>query len=214
MPDVVKDNENFAHEIVVSIRNPYYHRESFDYSNIDIVANQETKTPIIDDWLYLEIYCNAYADTEIYKHIQKIILLKNKCELFFFVNYSNPDRHIRLRFKTKTLANKKFIIAKIHELKLHNYISKYLIVPYEPETYRYGGEEMMNLSEEIFNLDSRNFLEKIICNDLEVNELKIIAVLKIKNYLQFLNFSLDNSIDYCETNILNYSKEFELTAQL
>ncbi len=213
-PLITNGSENFAHELILNIKNPYYARPHIDYSKINITEISLKNTAIVSDWLYLELFCNIYADSIIFKDIYNQIILENKTDLFFFINYANPDRHLRLRFKTKSIKNKQHIITIVHELKVRNIISKYHILPYEQETVRYGGKEMMALSESIFDLDSRDYLENVSENELGKNDLIIVAVLKIKNYLYFLNFSLDNAIEYCETCILNYSKEFELTGQI
>lgn len=211
-PEIKRGEENFAHELIVALKNPYYKRHGLDYSKMDISIVEAQNAAVISDWLYLELYCNTYADSEIFKTVENKIILENKADQFFFVNYGNPDRHIRLRFKTNSIENKQYIINIVHELKTRNIISKYHILPYEQEIYRYGGIEMMELSESIFNLDSRDFLTNIANNDLDEKTLDIIAILKIKNYLTFLGYTLDEMINNCENVIKNFSAEFELTA--
>lgn len=213
-PGVERSSENFAHELIVAVKNPYYKRQNLNYSNMDFDAAGSPNTAVVSDWLYLDLFCNMYADSELFKTVYNKIILENKAEQFFFVNYMNPDRHLRLRFKTKSIENKQYIISLVHELKLKNIISKYHIRPYEQEVHRYGGTEMMEFSEIVFDLDSSDFLINVAGQDLEENQEKIIAIFKVKNYLNFLGFSLDEMIFHCESAIENYSKEFELTAQL
>jgi thiopeptide-type bacteriocin biosynthesis protein len=213
-PEITRDDENFAHELIVSVKNPYYTRQNIDYTKMNISVIESENTAVVSDWLYLELFCNTYADSEIFNAVYSKIILDNRTDQFFFVNYANPDRHLRLRFKTKSIENKQYIITVVQELKSRNVISKYHILPYEQEIHRYGGIEMMEFSETIFDLDSRDFLVHVVNNDLEESALKMIAILKIKNYLTFLGFSLDDMILNCESVINNYSKEFELTAQL
>lgn len=214
VPALKNESGNFVHEFVASVKNTNYKKDHIQYHYSEGELNLVKNPPLNSDWLYLEIYCNSYADSEILKFIQREIILKNKCDLFFFVNYSNPDRHLRLRFKTKSTHNKKYIIKQIQDLQSNLYISKYLIVPYEQETYRYGGGAMMSLSETIFDLDSRDFLTNVIEKDLNEPDVQMFAILKITNYLRFLNFTLDEAIIHCEKCIENFSKEFELTTIL
>lgn len=213
-PTIKNGSENFAHELVVSVKNPYYTRPDIDYSKMNFTGSNSENVAVVSDWLYLELFCNIYADSTIFDEIFIKIIEEEKTDKFFFVNYANPDRHLRLRFKTKSIDKKQYIISIIHNLKVKNIISKYHVLPYEQETIRYGGKEMMAFAETIFDLDSRDFLKNISNKDFNVNVLRTIAILKLQNYLQFLNFSLENAIDYCEQCILNYSKEFELTGQL
>ncbi|MEP7095315.1 MAG: thiopeptide-type bacteriocin biosynthesis protein [Flavobacterium sp.] len=189
-PGITRSSENFAHELVVAVKNPYYTRQNVDYSNLDISIVESQNTAVVSDWLYLDLFCNTYADSELFKTVYNKIILENKTEQFFFVNYTNPDRHLRLRFKTKSIENKQFIISLVHELKLKNIISKYHILPYEQEIHRYGGPEMMEFSETVFDLDSRDFLANVADQDFEENEQEIIAILKVKNYLNFLKVIL------------------------
>lgn len=213
-PAVTQGNENFAHEIIVGIKNPYYSRSGLQYSKMEISPVESSNAAVVSDWLYLELFCNTHADSEIFNVVYDKIILQNRSDLFFFIYYANPDRHLRLRFKTNSLENKQYIIKEIHELKSKNILSKYHILPYEQEVYRYGGIEVMELSEIIFDLDTWDFLTHIANNNLEQNEIEITAILKIKNYLTFLGFSLDDMILNCERVIKSYSKEFELTAEL
>ncbi|WP_337965932.1 thiopeptide-type bacteriocin biosynthesis protein [uncultured Flavobacterium sp.] len=213
-PEIKRGNENFAHELIVSVKNPHYKRPSLDYSKMNITVTESHNTAVVSDWLYLELFCNSYADSEIFKVVYNQIILENKADQFFFVNYANPDRHLRLRFKTKSIDNKQDIINAVHQLKVRNIISKYHILPYDQEIDRYGGAEMMEFSEILFDLDSRDFLTNIVNNDLDEKTIEMIAILKIKNYLTFLGYDLDGMINNCENAIKNYSKEFELTALL
>jgi thiopeptide-type bacteriocin biosynthesis protein len=213
-PEVAKGTENFAHELVVSVKNPHYTRQNIDYSTMDISFAESQNTAVVSDWLYLELFCNTYADSEIFSAVYNEIILEYKADLFFFVNYANPDRHLRLRFKTDSIENKQYIINVIQNLKFRNIISKYRIVSYEQEIHRYGGIEMMKLSETIFDMDSKDLLVNVINKNLNDDASRIISILKIKNYLIFLGYSLDEMILYCNTCINNFSKEFELTSQL
>jgi len=213
-PEITRDNENFAHELIVAVKNTHYDRQNIDYSKMNISLFESQNTAVVSDWLYLELFCNTYADSEIFYAVYNKIILENKVEQFFFVNYANPDRHLRLRFKTDSIENKQYIITVVQELKLKNIISKYHILPYEQEIHRYGGIEMMKLSETIFDIDSRDLLFNVISKNLDDSLTRIISILKIKFYLDFLDYSLDEMIFYCEKSINNYSKEFELTSQL
>ncbi len=215
-PAITSENENFAHEIIVGVKNQYYSRSDIQYTNVEISPAEVSNIAVVSDWLYLELFCNTHADAEIFNVIQHDILSKNQTDLFFFIYYANPERHLRLRFKTNSLENKQYIIKKVHELKSKNVISKYHILPYEPEIYRYGGAQIMEFSQSIFHLDTHDLLNHILNNDSDLSkrDIDIIAILKIKNYLTFLNFSLDEMILNCESIIKSYSEEFEFTTEL
>lgn len=208
-PKITNKLGNFAHELVVGIKNENYVSSAINYRDLDIISDKYSRETLINDWLYIELYCNSYADSGILKYVYNNIILKEKCDQFFFIHYTNPDRHLRLRFKTSSLENREYITNIINELKILGYSSKYHISPYIPEVYRYGGVELMKLAEVVFDLDSKNLLSDVINHDLEDDVIQIIAILKIKYYLDFIGLSLEEMISYCENCVTKFSKEFE-----
>ena len=208
LPKVVNESSNFPHELVISIKNTNFKSIDFDFSSIEIEQFKSHNTPIINEWLYLELYCNEYAQLDILNYINEKILAKNIVSQFYFVRYANPDVHLRVRFKIKSNRNKKLVIFYIANLKLLNKIIKYIIVPYDPEIQRYGGLEMMKISEIIFDLDSRNVISEILNKEFEKNIVHVTMVLKIKFYLDFFKFSLNDMILFCDNNLMNFSNEF------
>jgi lantibiotic biosynthesis protein len=214
VPNITNGDENYAHELVVGVQNPHFKRKNVDYSKLDISYVNSQKAALISDWLYLELYCKSQANSEILNIIFNEIISTNKVDQFFFVNYYIPERHLRLRFKTESIKNKEYIINIVQDLKIRNIVKTYKILPYNQEVNRYGGSEMMNLTEIIFDLDSRDYLNNIVIENLNEKDLKTLAVLKIRNYLYFFNFTLNDAINFCEEAISNFSKEFDFTSLL
>ncbi|MBJ2125978.1 thiopeptide-type bacteriocin biosynthesis protein [Flavobacterium sp. IB48] len=212
-PAVENDSGNYAHELIVSVKNSHYKSEEFTR---DIVINSagNANIPLVSDWIYFEAYCNSYADNDILKSIYSELCTANKFTEFFFVHYDSNGRQLRLRFKTDSVDNKRDIINFVDNLKLRNMIKKYQILPYEPEIFRYGGSTLMRFAEFIFNLDSKDLIENVILKDLDSAEHSIVAMHKIINYLDLAGFTNDQMIHYCENCIENFSKEFKLTADL
>lgn len=214
-PQIIdNDNLNYSHELVISVKNSLYFRDNFTYDNVEEVFSGNGSIPVVSDWLYLELFSNVYSSTDILKYVRKEILCDMSIKLFFFVNFHNPDKCLRLRFKTNSHNKKEDIISKIHELRNTNRISKYHISFYDQEIYRYGGVRLMELAEKIFNLDSVSVLETMVDEELCDDSIKIIAVLKIKNYLEAFNYTLDEMIILCESSINMFLKEFDLTSDL
>lgn len=212
---VDNDGNNYPHELVVSVKNTDYYRDSYQYDEIiEDTTNLSENVPIVSDWLYLDLYRNTYSNNDILKHIHETIISKNIVNKFFFVNYKNTEDHIRVRFQTTSIEVKELIIQSINQLKINSIISKYHIVPYEQEIHRYGGLELMEYAESIFDLDSRDFIEKIVLDECDDETRRILSILKIKNYLEFFGFTLDEMINHCERSIESFSREFELTPQL
>ncbi|MFW0739759.1 thiopeptide-type bacteriocin biosynthesis protein [Flavobacterium sp. T12S277] len=211
----VEDNlGNYAHELIISVKNSYYQPEEFSNNEIVITNYNLENTPILSDWLYFEVSCNSYADNDILKSIYTDLYLNGTFTAFFFIHYENNGRVLRLRFKTNLIENKNDLLQFIDNLKLKNIIKKYQILPYEPEIHRYGGPELMSCAEYIFNLDSKDLIENVIQQDLNKDDSSIVALLKIINYLELLGYSKDEMIDFCENAIRKFSKEFDFTIQL
>ncbi|WP_291141635.1 lantibiotic dehydratase [Flavobacterium sp. UBA7680] len=209
-----KGNSNYSHELAVGVKNTSYFRQIVPYGDIEEIANNNLNIPIVSDWLYVEAFTNSYSNKDILKYVHNEILANLKVDQFFFVNYYNPDKCLRLRFKTNSQKNKEDIIGKIHELKNINLISNYHISLYDQEIHRYGGIRLMEAAEDIFNLDSLNVLMTIINGELNDDLIKMMAILKIKSYLEIFDFSLDEMIDYCEDSINMFQNEFDLTSDL
>jgi thiopeptide-type bacteriocin biosynthesis protein len=76
---------------------------------------------------------------------------------WFFIRYSDPDFHLRIRFYLPDIHNIDKVISQIHK-SLQNYFQIGLIRKIQYDTYnreieRYG-ENTMDLSEQIFCADS------------------------------------------------------------
>lgn len=213
-PKVLADKEEFAHELVVSIKNDFYKSELVDYNEILKKTGAAKSDSVSSDWLYLEVFCNSYGDSEILQKINDGILFQNKCDQFFFIHYNTSDRHLRLRFKTAADKNKMEILKVIESLKEHNYIYAYSIKAYQPEVFRYGGRDLMSIAETIFDADTRDYLNNVLPAAADNEQLFARAVLKIVNYFKLFDLTLDQMIDFCDISVENYKAEFKFTSEL
>lgn len=212
-PLMEKDGEHFAHELYSSVKNIDFIPPK-SLSNIDINLKTDCqKTPLLSNWLYLELYCNSYGENEILSAIIESLL--NDIELFFYVRYGYPKNHLRVRFKTKSIEAKSLIMKGIEELEKNRIILEYVIKPYHREIGRYGGERLMALSENLFHLDTLDTFSKILCyNDLDEEAILIQAILKVKYYFDFFNLTIEEMITQCVSSIDGFSKEFPLDKTL
>lgn len=213
-PKILREKEEFVHELVVSIKNDFYKRELVDYDKILKKSVIDKNDSVLSDWLYFEVFCNSYADAEILQIVNDSILLNNKCEKFFFIHYDTSGRHLRLRFKTPSKENKMEILKVVESLKDYRYIYNYSIKAYESEVFRYGGRDLMNIAESIFDLDSRDYLKNVLPVATDNEELFARATLKIINYLKLLDLTLEEMIVFCDNTIENYKAEFKFTSEL
>lgn len=210
---LVKDGSNhFSHEFIASVKNDDFKTQPekirFPEEKDDLI---KSCIPIVGEWLYFDLFCNSYAVNDLILDIYENIILKNEVDQFFFVRYDYPENHLRARFKTTSSQVKDYIIAELEKIKRNGIILNYKIVPYEQENYRYGGEKLMGLTEKIFFYDSLNTITDVLKNNYDVSETYICAILKIKSYLDFFEYDIDEMIGFCEYNIESFSREFTLT---
>jgi lantibiotic biosynthesis protein len=110
-------------------------------------------------WFYLKVYCGVKAaDAILTNSIQKIVddLIENgRIEKFFFIRYTDPDHHLRIRFFSSSGLNE--ISGEISETLSktldHKLAWKITIDTYDRELERYGAHNIEN-SETIFFHDS------------------------------------------------------------
>ncbi len=126
--------------------------------------NQMLKRTFIigDEWLYMKFYTGPKsADlilTEMVKPVSEQLLEEGAIDHWFFIRYSDPKSHTRVRFHVPNPENLNKVILSIRE-HAAEYIAQSLVWKVQADTYereveRYGINSM-ELSEKIFFLDSR-----------------------------------------------------------
>lgn len=114
-----------------------------------------------DEWLFFKVYCGVNTSDELL--VKKILplahrLMKEKIIIrWFFIRYSDPDYHLRVRFLLNSTDDVGYVITKTREslstyLKT-NEVSKVVIDTYQREIERYG-ENYIEISESIFHTGS------------------------------------------------------------
>lgn len=114
-----------------------------------------------DEWLFFKVYCGVKTSDELL--VKKILplahrLMKEKIIIrWFFIRYSDPDYHLRVRFLLNSPDEVGYVITKTREslstyLKT-NEVSKVVIDTYQREIERYG-ENYIEISESIFHTGS------------------------------------------------------------
>lgn len=176
-----------------------------------------------DEWLYYKIYTGYNTAENILKEVIKPISSKlikqKKIDKWFFIRYSDPKSHIRLRYHIPKNENITEIINT-----LNPYLKKYLkndliwniqVDTYQREIQRYG-LHTMELSEDLFFHDSVlvvNFINLI--EGFEGEELRWLFSLKaIDCLLTDFKFSTDEKIVLMERLKNAYANEFGMTKSL
>mgnify|MGYP001149241383 CR=1 FL=1 len=176
-----------------------------------------------DEWLYYKLYCGPKtADeilTEVLKPLTEKLLEEGVIDKWFFIRYSDPKLHLRIRFHYIFPENVSVIINS-----LNTYIKEYLkqdliykiqVDTYERELERYGLKSIEH-AENLFFHDSQmilDFLDVIEGDDGEIIRW-LFAMKAIDTFLTDFSYN-----DKEKLNLLNglkdgYGKEFGMNKML
>lgn len=150
-------------------------------------------------WIYFKIYCSELSVDRILKsELKNFISYSMKNHLVkncFFIRYSDPFHHIKLRMKMKKGENCNNIIEGLNKailkLAINNYIWNVEIGSYNRELERYSFLHY-RFTEQLFHIDSVFFLKAI--DFLKSNELKFLY--NFKSSLDFIKlfYASDNEL--------------------
>jgi len=169
------------------------------------------------EWVYFKIYCGVKtADnilaTCIYTIVKK--LLKSKTiDQWFFIRYSDPDSHLRLRFHlvdTKEFSKVVNSLNKaISPMVISNLIWDVSINTYKREFDRYG-LHTIRLVEKYFFYDSMVVLD-LVQNSKEDDNLRFKMTLEsVGKILDSFSLSPKEKLNYLNNLQRSYKNEFSI----
>ncbi len=168
-----------------------------------------------DEWLFFKVYCGVNTSDELL--VKKILplahrLMKEKIIIrWFFIRYSDPDYHLRVRFLLNSPDEVGYVITKTREslstyLKT-NEVSKVVIDTYQREIERYGAK-YIELSEQIFHSGSE-CVATILKNLKDNSELRWqVAFLIIDSLFTSLGLNVEQKKEYIERMNDSFMREF------
>lgn len=155
------NKEKYVNEIIIPVT-----AQNQQFSAPSTASKNKRKVQRIfppgSKWTYLKLYCApSEADDILKDHLAPIInriLSMGPVKKWFFVRYSDPDFHLRIRFYHPSKSTFHGIIAEIFSKKLQSLISankiwKVQFDSYEREIERYGIDAIRTV-ESIFYLNS------------------------------------------------------------
>ena len=168
-----------------------------------------------DKWLFFKVYCGVKTCDEIL--VEKILPLahrlmrEKKVVRWFFIRYSDPDYHLRVRFLLGSIEDIGFVISKtrgyLSTYLNTNEVSKVVVDTYQREIERYGAE-YIELSEQVFHSGSE-CIAAIIKNLKGDSELRWQAAFLIVNsLLSSLGLDLGQKKEFIERMNESFLKEF------
>jgi thiopeptide-type bacteriocin biosynthesis protein len=133
---------------------------------------------------------------------------------WFFIRFLDPDHHLRLRFHGEPRVLLREVLPRLRD-GLDPYLrSRYLwnmeVVPYEREMLRYGGDQGIDLCEEIFQIDSDAALAiSSLTQDDEGLDLRWRLTLRgMDDTLSAMGWDLEDKHRIMESCALSFGREF------
>ncbi|SHG70496.1 thiopeptide-type bacteriocin biosynthesis protein [Flagellimonas flava] len=176
-----------------------------------------------DEWLYYKVYAGPKTSdsilTDIIKPVTEKLLEEKIIKSWFFIRYTDPKHHLRLRFQVFDLKNIGEVINRLYpyfkQLMNEDLIWKTQIETYQRELERYG-DNTMELSEEIFFHDSVcivNFLDMIEGDEGE--ELRWLFSLRaMDRFLDTFAYSLEEKLSLLDRLKTGFGIEFGISRPL
>lgn len=168
------------------------------------------------EWLYLKIYCNSNFSDSLLLSLKPILdelITENDIKKAFFIRYTDPHYHIRLRLQLNDQKLYAEVLQKLHE-NLNPYFQEETIWNLQIDSYHREMEryhpEFMEAAEEAFYRDSvlvLNLLEQE--NFVENENVRLFAAVKNANsWLSLFGMSLQEKLDFCKAMENVFLKEF------
>ncbi|KLT70296.1 thiopeptide-type bacteriocin biosynthesis protein [Flavobacterium sp. ABG] len=157
-----------------------------------------------ESWVYYKIYCGSKITESMLKEIIKpavnSLLVKDIIDKWFFIRYSDPQPHIRLRLHLKEITNIHIVLekfsAQLSKLKEDDLVWKIQLDTYQRELERYG-ENTIEIAEDFFFHDSNliiDLLENVIEEDENLRWQ--IGLVLINNILSGFKYTMEDKLQF------------------
>ena len=169
------------------------------------------------EWVYFKLYtgtktADAILKNELYGYVQEM-LNNGIIDKWFFIRYSDPDFHIRLRLHLNELRNFSFIFNRFYET-FHLLVETGLVWNIQCDTYqremeRYGANTI-SMIEDVFCIDSDyiiRLLHRLDEDNPEQHRWKV-ALALIDSFLSAFSFDLPQRKELLNTMAESHKKEF------
>ncbi len=130
----------------------------------ETISQVPRRQPPGSEWLFVKLYCPRILEDDVITEsmftFAENALASGFADSWFFIRYSDPEPHLRLRFygSPERLTRQLFphICEWANRLMSDGVCLKFLFDTYEQEVERFGGLQGMTISEAIFSADSRS----------------------------------------------------------
>jgi thiopeptide-type bacteriocin biosynthesis protein len=119
------------------------------------------------DWLFVKLYTGRASADQILagplNELVKEVIASKEVDRWFFIRYSDPEPHLRVRFHGDAYTLCHAVLPRVHRLldplAQDGWFSGIQLDSYEPELSRYGGFNNLETIEAIFHADSEAVLK-------------------------------------------------------
>lgn len=169
--------------------------------------------------LYFRLYCSANNCDYLLRHLvaQYVESHKDKgvFEKWFFIRYSDPAWHLRLRFFGSPSALLVHILphfaSRCKSLLKAQRLYRVEIGTYEREIERYGGTRAMAAAESLFEIDSETVLQllELVPNNEYLTDRWKIAITGVDRLLNDFGFSIAQKMRLMSVLCNSFESEFQ-----
>lgn len=169
-----------------------------------------------DSWVYYKVYCGIYTTDELLlkgiKPLCEHLLDENIIDKWFFIRYSDPNPHLRLRLHLANDKNYALVLKEMREM-LNPYISSFLIhdvqlATYRREIERYGANTI-EMAETFFFYDSQQVIA-IIERNKQDEERFISLFYWIEQMIMSFGLSLKEQAIFITEIAASFKNEFQI----
>lgn len=206
--DAVEPEAKVEHKVIMRIPPPR------------IITQKERSFFPGDAWTYFKLYAAPQQHDEIIagplRTIVQALQAEGMIDRWFFIRYSDPEPHLRLRFHARQEKDIQPMLATILQWSRQQVevglLRRYMLDTYEREVERYGGPTTIDLFEQIFTIDSTitsNIISARVTNRLSLDEVAI-AVFTLDYFFAALGRDFQQRLLWTQNNSEKYtsSKEF------
>jgi len=217
--DPTKDEK--SNEIIVPIFRKNLKKSKNNIKNINSHNIQRKFIPA-DNWLFYKIYAGTNTLNKILLELVEpfIYTLKKKklIKNWFFIRFSDPEPHLRIRLEISDNKNEKNIsqIISIFNLKFKKHVYNSSIWKIELSTYnreieRYQGELIL-FSEKVFYYDSEMVI-KLLKNKSK-NTIWLYSIKCIDTYLNIFCTNIEEKLQIIDQLYKSFLEEFKADKNL
>jgi len=209
------DDGNYSQQVVLPLENKSFNNKTKTPQHTSSTV-QRSFAPG-SEWLYLKLYCSSsISDTLLRDAIKPVLDQLAEDEIIqsaFFIRYTDPHHHIRIRLQLKDKHQYSEAVRQLHEI-LDPYFQEESIWNIQADSYhreieRYGAA-YMQATEAMFGYDSQLIFTLLEDETFAASEeIRLFSAVKnIDRWLSIFHFSLPQKLEFCQSVEDVFLKEF------